>query len=125
MTSTGARARCWPVAKAGSSTVCRFLWTSAKPSSSGCATRARGHRHLPVKVQHAALTRRLVGHFNYFGVNGNHRSLARVVNATQRVWRTWLRRPSQRTLLTWERFNELLKRFPFPRPRVVVRIWGA
>ena len=85
----------------------------------------RRHRHLPVKVQHAALTRRLVGHFNYFGVNGNLRSMARVVQATQRVWRKWLRRRSQRTRLTWERFNQLLERFPFPRPRIVVQIWGA
>ena len=85
----------------------------------------RRHRHLPVEVQHAALKRRLAGHFNYFGVNGNHRSLARVVHATQRVWRKWLRRRSQRTRLTWERFNRLLERFPLPRPRVVVRIWGA
>ena len=85
----------------------------------------RRHRHLPVEVQHAALKRRLAGYFNYFGVNGNHRSLARVVHATQRVWRKWLRRRSQRTRLTWERFNRLLERFPLPRPRVVVRIWGA
>ena len=85
----------------------------------------RRHRHLPVEVQHAALKRRLAGHFTYFRVNGNHRSLARVVHATQRVWRKWLRRRSQRTRLTWERFNRLLERFPLPRPRVVVRIWGA
>ena len=85
----------------------------------------RRHRHLPVQDQHAALKRRLVGHFNYFGVNGNTRSLARVVYATVRVWRKWLRRRSQRTRLTWERFNQLLERFPLPRPRVVVRIWGA
>ena len=84
----------------------------------------RRHRHLPVQVQHAALTRRLVGHFNYFGVNGNHRSMARVVHATERVWRKWLRRRSQRTRLTWERFGRLLERFPLPPPRVVVRIWG-
>ena len=51
----------------------------------------RRHRHLPVQDQHAALKRRLVGHFNYFGVNGNTRSLARVVYATVRVWRKWLR----------------------------------
>ena len=44
----------------------------------------RRHRHLPVQDQHAALKRRLVGHFNYFGVNGNTRSLARVVYATVR-----------------------------------------
>ena len=63
--------------------------------------------------------------FNYFGVKGNIRSLARVVYATVRVWFKWLRRRSQRTRITWERFNQLLGRFPLPRPRVAVRIWGG
>jgi hypothetical protein len=35
----------------------------------------RSHRHESVKEQHAALTRRVQGHINYFGVNGNLRSL--------------------------------------------------
>ena len=105
----------------------------------GCKTRSKGlrrfigavsewcrrHRHLPVQDQHAALTRRLVGHFHYFGVNGNYPSLARVVRATQRIWLKWLRRRSQRTRLTWERYKRLLARFPLPRPRVVVRIWAV
>jgi len=38
----------------------------------------RRHRHLPVKAQHAALVRRVNGHFNYFGVNGNGLWLARL-----------------------------------------------
>jgi group II intron reverse transcriptase/maturase len=83
----------------------------------------RRHRHLPVKAQHAALTRRLQGHFNYFGVSGNFRSLALLVEQTKRVWFKWLRRRSQRTRLTWERYNALLVRYPLPRPRIKVRIW--
>jgi hypothetical protein len=31
----------------------------------------RRYRHLPVKVQHAALARRLVGHFNYCRRSGS------------------------------------------------------
>ncbi len=85
----------------------------------------RRHRHLPVAVQHAALTRRLVGHFNYFGVNGNSRSLACLVSVTERLWLKWLRRRSQRTRLTWERFKQLLARFPLPRPRITVQLWGC
>ncbi len=30
----------------------------------------RRHRNWDVEEQHAALTRRIAGHFNYFGVNG-------------------------------------------------------
>jgi RNA-directed DNA polymerase len=84
----------------------------------------RRYRHLPVKVQHAALTRRLQGHFNYFGVSGNFRSLLLLVEATRRAWYKWLCRRSQRKRLNWERFSDLLRQMPLPRPRITVRIWG-
>jgi len=84
----------------------------------------RRHRHLPVKEQHAALTRRLRGHFNYFGVSGNFRSLLLLVEAARRAWYKWLCRRSQRKRLNWERFADLLDQLPLPRPRITVRIWG-
>jgi hypothetical protein len=64
----------------------------------------RRHRHEPVGVQHAALTRRLRGHFQYFAV---------------------LCRRSQKKRLTWPRFVDLLRDFPLPVSRVYVRIWGT
>jgi len=84
----------------------------------------RRHRHLSIKDQHAALTRRLRGHFNYFGVNGNLRSLKLLVEATKPIWYKWLNRRSQRSRLTWERFHALLEQHPLPRPRITVQIWG-
>ena len=83
----------------------------------------RRHRHQPVKEQHAALTRRVQGHFNYFGVNGNIGSLRRLVSQVRRIWFKWLNRRSQRARLNGERFVDLLRDFPLPTPRVVVRIW--
>lgn len=86
----------------------------------------RRHRHDPLKEQHAALSRRLQGHFNYFGVNGNVASLGRLLYWTERIWIKWLRRRSQRARhLTWERFRDWLKVFPLPTPSVRVHIWGA
>ncbi|MEE1569125.1 MAG: group II intron reverse transcriptase/maturase [Alphaproteobacteria bacterium] len=84
----------------------------------------RRHRHLPVKVQHAALKRRIQGHFNYFGVSGNFRSLLLIIEQAKRSWYKWLCRRSQRKRLTWERFEDLLRDFPLPRPQIKVRIWG-
>ena len=84
----------------------------------------RRYRHLSVKAQHAVLTRRIQGHFNYFGVSGNFRSLLLVVEQARRSWYKWLCRRSQRKRLTWERFADLLRDFPLPRPRITVRIWG-
>jgi RNA-directed DNA polymerase len=84
----------------------------------------RRHRHDPVAVQHAALSRRMRGHFNYFGVSGNYRSMRPLVEATERNWIKWLRRRSNRSRLTWQRFAAILKRYPLPTPVIRVRIWG-
>src|SRR6266571_3545832 len=72
----------------------------------------RRHRHEPVTVQHDALRRRIQGHFNYYGVNGNVRSLWLFVAAAARAWVKWLRRRSNRTRLTWGRFLALLECLP-------------
>jgi group II intron reverse transcriptase/maturase len=85
----------------------------------------RRHRHWSIKDQHAALHRRLRGHFNYFGVNGNYNSMMRLVESTKRAWYKWLRRRSQRTRLNWESFSEMLRWWPLPRPRITVRIWDG
>ena len=85
----------------------------------------RRHRHLPLKEQHAALSRRLRGHFQYFGVNGNIGCLQQVVHKAERTWLKWLQRRSQRGgRLTWKRFNAYLKAYPLPLPRVMVQIWA-
>jgi RNA-directed DNA polymerase len=83
----------------------------------------RRHRHDAVKTQHAALVKKLRGHFNYFGVNGNLRSLERLLQAVRHNWQKWLRRRSQRSTLNWERFHAMLARYPLPVPRITVRVW--
>ena len=82
------------------------------------------HRHISVREQHAALARRVQGHINYFGVNGNTRSLRKFLYQVRRQWFKWLRRRSQRARLTWERFLDLVKVYPLPMPRIVVQIWS-
>lgn len=85
----------------------------------------RRNRHLPIPVQHAALVRRIQGHYNYFGVNGNTRSLSLLRYHAERAWYKWLCRRSQRARLNWERFEDLLRDYPLPSPRISVQIWGT
>lgn len=85
----------------------------------------RHQRHRPIKEQHATLERMIRGHFSYFGVNGNFRSLQKVLRAAKRIWLKWLKRRSQRTRLDWKRYEDLLKDFPLPRPQIKVDIWGV
>ena len=85
----------------------------------------RRHRHEPLKEQQAGLARRLDGHFNYFGVQGNFSALARLSHAAKCLGFKWLNRRSQRAHLTWARFNALKRDFPLPRPSIRVPLWGA
>ncbi len=83
----------------------------------------RRHRHDPVKEQRQALSRKLNGHYNYFGVNGNGRALHKLRYAVTCAWKKWLNRRSQRARMTWERFNELLRANPLPAATIRVQIW--
>ena len=85
----------------------------------------RRNRHKPVAVQHRALTVRLQGYYNYFGVNGNVQSLGVIAYHARRSWHKWLCRRSQKAYIPWERFNDLLRDFPLPKPRVCVQIWDS
>jgi group II intron reverse transcriptase/maturase len=102
---------------------CKTRRASLRRAKTSIYDWCRRHRHLSIKDQHAALHRRLRGHCNYFGVNGNYTSMMRLVESTRRAWYKWLRRRSQRTRLHWERFSEMLRWWPLPRPRITVRIW--
>jgi len=85
----------------------------------------RSQRHLPVRLQHQALCRKLMGHNQYYGITGNYRALSRFCREVHEVWQKWLNRRSQRAKMTWERFNRLLKRYPLPRPRVAHSVYAA
>jgi hypothetical protein len=104
----------------GCKTRCERLRRAINAASGWC----RDHRHEPLAVQHAALVRRLRGHFNYFGVNGNLQSLGDLLYHVKRAWYKWLSRRSQRGRLTWEKYACVLRAYPLPLPRVVVTIWG-
>jgi RNA-directed DNA polymerase len=85
----------------------------------------RRHRHESIPAQHAALKRKLTGHFNYFAVRGNSRSIGAVVFHAQWAWCKWLRRRSQRSRLNWDRFNDLLRDFPLSAPPVTRSLWAS
>lgn len=85
----------------------------------------RSHRHWSVKDQHTALVRRIQGHINYFGARGNTSCLGAVVDAAKKAWFKWLKRRSQRSRLTWERFEELLLDYPLPKPKATWAMWGT
>ena len=85
----------------------------------------RANRHLRVAEQFKALASKLRGHYQYFGLTGNGRSLKIFFNAVRGEWHRWLNRRSQRNTMTWDRFEKLLQHYALPRPILVHSVYGA
>jgi len=58
------------------------------------------------------------GYFNYHAVPGNFAALQTFRREVARIWLAALRRRSQKSRLTWERFVPILDRF-LPQPRIL------
>jgi group II intron reverse transcriptase/maturase len=79
------------------------------------------HRHDPVKEQWSTLGKKLIGHYQFYGITCNSRSLKSFYEAVRRSWRKWLDRRSRGKDMPWERFERLQKRYPLPKPRITHR----
>jgi RNA-directed DNA polymerase len=82
----------------------------------------RAHRHTPLKDQYHRLCLKLRGHFRYYGIQGNFRLLEEVRRSAEKAWRYWLSRRSRKSAIGWEKFQQLLKTYGLPTPRIVHNI---
>jgi group II intron reverse transcriptase/maturase len=82
-------------------------------------------KHDPVPQTGEWLRSIVQGYFNYHAVPGNGRSMGKFREQVARYWRLALRRRSQKSRMTWDRFRPLAQRWlpvqrvlhPFPRQR--------
>ena len=79
----------------------------------------RRNRHKPIKEQQLALSKKLRGHYGFYGITGNSKALGCFLKCVERTWKRWLDRRSQRARMRWAKFWKLLARYPLPEPRVV------
>jgi group II intron reverse transcriptase/maturase len=79
------------------------------------------HRHKPMKEQHDALSRRMRGHYGYYGITGNGTKLRWYAHQTEQIWRYWLSRRSRKSRINWKGFRAMLDRYSLPRPTIVHR----
>lgn len=80
----------------------------------------RWHRHDSLVSQHLTLTKKLRGHYAYYGITSNFDRIAGFFYMAKRIWRTALARRSQQRF-SWVKMQKLLERFPLPGPRIVHR----
>jgi group II intron reverse transcriptase/maturase len=83
----------------------------------------RRHRHAPLRWQHAALCRKVQGHYGYYGLTGNARSLRSFLDQVRRLWCKWLSRRNSRARVFWTRFRKIEAHYPLPPVRVTHSIY--
>ena len=101
----------------------RVMRRTARKKLQGACRRIKewiqSSRHLLVRDFFQGLNRRLRGHYNYYGVRGNSRSLYRFYDWAKQCTFKWLnRRGGKRRSFTWVRFTQLLDLVQIAKPRI-------
>lgn len=78
-------------------------------------------RHLKLSQFMERFKSKLRGYYNYYGIPGNSNTLWRFHFVITRMLFKWLNRRSERRSYNWLGFNELIKHFQIPSPRVIFR----
>lgn len=78
-----------------------------------------------IKLWWKTLKAKLSGHFQYFGVSENSRGISRFHSRVIKMAFKWLNRRSQRRSMNWEEFQDYLKHYPLPKPRIVHNFYAS
>lgn len=75
-------------------------------------------RHYDLSAQYERLRSMLLGHYNYYGRRSNFRSIAQFYEGVRLLWKKWLGRRSRDGKVPWKKMEQILEKFPLPRPRI-------
>ncbi len=83
----------------------------------------RSNRTRPTVEIMRTTANKLRGHFAYYGVSGNGKSISNFAYEVRMILFKWLGRRGKRRSLSFMKFDLLLKRFPLPVARIMVNLW--
>lgn len=82
------------------------------------------HRHYRLQAIIERINQSLRGHYQYYGVTDNTKSLERFLHMAKALLFKWLNRRSQRHSYTWEKFNKhIMVILPLLQPRIKVSLF--
>ena len=68
--------------------------------------------------------RKLIGHYNYYGVTDNSKSIGSYAYEVRKLLMKWLNRRSQKKSYDSKGFNQMLERYKLPTPKIKVNIYA-
>lgn len=81
------------------------------------------NRHLRLKDIIDKTNQKLRGHYQYFGITDNSKSISGYYYQIENLIYKWLNRRSQRKSYSYEQFREMLKTYPLIKPKIYVSMY--
>ncbi len=82
------------------------------------------NRIRPLKEIMDTTRRKLIGHYNYYGITDNSKSISVYAFEVRRQLMKWLNRRSQKKSYNSETFNKMLEKYQLPVPKIKVNIYA-
>jgi RNA-directed DNA polymerase len=82
-------------------------------------TWCRDNRHITIREQWNHLNSKLRGHYQYYGVRSNYKSLEVYYEYLLKAWKQWLGRRSRDGFISYAKLNKMLEKYPLVLPRIV------
>jgi group II intron reverse transcriptase/maturase len=73
---------------------------------------------VPIKEWWKILSLKLQGHYEYYGISENYKSIYKFYKTAIKLAKKWINRRSQKRVMNWERMKSYLIIFPLPKPSI-------
>lgn len=84
----------------------------------------KANRHKSLKEIMKTTKKKLIGHYNYYGITDNSYMIEKYYNVTIHLLIKWLNRRSQKKSYRNKGFTTMIKYFNLPRPKIKVNIYA-
>ena len=79
--------------------------------------------HKPILETGLSIKKKIIGHYAYYGVNGNYKSLLKYYKYIKYMWYYTLRKRGQKNQIKYIDFQRIWNYLDIPRPKIYVNIW--
>ena len=79
--------------------------------------------HEPIIEVGKSIKRKIIGHYTYYGINGNYSSLLKFYKYMKYTWYRTLRKRSQKNKIKYRDFLRIWQYLEIPMPEIYVNIW--
>lgn len=84
----------------------------------------KGNKNKPLREIMETVKKKLIGHYNYYGITDNSKSLSSYRCVIVKTLLKWLNRRSQKKSYNLEGFYKMLEHYKMPNPKIQINIYA-